>query len=65
MSDPVTVKAGQYDNIDGIHCGATRDFQVTCGGNTAVLAQDGDDFLFERHDITAKRDGEGVVFAKN
>ncbi|MEE9325984.1 MAG: hypothetical protein V3U71_01735 [Cocleimonas sp.] len=64
MSDPVTVELGKYDSIDGIHCGVTIDYQVTCGGNTTVLENDGDEFTFDRHGITVKRNESDVTFTK-
>ena len=65
MAESVTVLEGYYDNINSIHCGVIRDFKVTCGGDMTLLTNDGDEFRFERHGITAKRNGNEVSFTKD
>lgn len=64
MSESVTVKEGYYDKIDNIHCGVIRDFKVTCGPEM-VLLEEGQEHLFERPQITAKRENDEVTFTKD
>lgn len=65
MAESVTVKEGYYDKINNIHCGVIRGFKVTCGGSMTLLCDDGDEFLFERQGIAAKRGGDEVTFTKD
>ncbi len=64
MSDSISIKEGYYDKIGIIHCGVIRGFKVNCGGELKVL-EDGEEHHYERVGITAKRQGDEVVFTKD
>ncbi len=64
MSESITVQEGYYDKIGIIHCGVIRGFKVNCAGELKVL-DDGEEHLFERVGVTAKRQGGEVTFTKN
>lgn len=64
MSDSITLKEGQYDKLGIIHCGVILGFKVNCAGELKTL-EDGEEHTFDRVGITAKRQGDEVIFNKS
>ncbi len=64
MSDSLTFKEGTYDKMGVVHCGVIRGFKVHCGPELVQTLDDGEEHLFERTGITAKRQGDEVIFSK-
>ena len=64
MSDEsITLTPRTYDKLGVIHCGVTREGFIAVGGEVHDIA-DGEEILFERSRIKAKRNGSEYTFTK-
>jgi len=64
MSDSLTLKEGQYDKLGVIQCGVIRGFKVHCAIEPLATLDDGDEHVFQRVGVKAKRMGDEVIFSK-
>jgi len=59
----LTLEPKKYDKLGVIHCGVTREGFIAVGGDTSDIA-DGEEVVFERVKIKAKRSGSEYTFSK-
>ena len=59
----ITLTPKTYDKIGVIHCGVTRDGFISVAGDVRDMA-DGEEILFERVGIKARRKGAEYTFTK-
>ena len=64
MSGPLTLTEGQYGKLGVIQCGVIRGFKVHCSIEPLATLDDGEEHLFERVGVKAKRAGDEVIFSK-
>jgi hypothetical protein len=62
-NNTLTLKVTQHDKLGIIHCGVTREGFIAVGGDPRDIA-DGEEILFERAGIRAKRNGSEYIFTK-
>ena len=64
MSDQsLTLKVPTHDRLGIIHCGVTREGFIAVGGEPRNIA-DGEEILFERVGIRARRSGSEYTFTR-
>jgi hypothetical protein len=61
--ETVTLTAHHYGKIGLVHCGVTHDGFVAVGGDPRDIA-DGQEILFERVAVKARRNGNDYTFTK-
>jgi hypothetical protein len=61
--ESITLEARSHGKVGLIHCGVTRDGFIAVGGDPRDIA-DGEEILFERVGIKAKRSGSEYTFTK-
>ena len=59
----ITLTPKTYDKIGVIHCGVTRDGFISVAGDVRDMA-DGEEILFERVGIKARRKGAEYTFTR-
>jgi hypothetical protein len=59
----LTLKPATHDKLGIIHCGVTREGFIAVGGEPRNIA-DGEEILFERVGIKAKRSGNEYIFTR-
>jgi len=57
----ITLVAGQYEALDGVHCGVSKFGQVTVAGDTTML-EDGQSHVFARAHIGVSRSADEYIF---
>jgi hypothetical protein len=62
--DSLTLGPREHDKLGAVHCGVTREGFIAVGGVPKNIA-DGEEILFERDGITAKRNGSEYIFTRN
>ena len=62
-SNTLTLEEGKHDKLGIVHCGVTREGFIAVRGDPRDIA-DGEEILFERVGIKAKRNGSDYVFTK-
>jgi hypothetical protein len=61
--EPLTLEPKHYDKFGQVHCGVTREGFISVAGDVRDIA-DGEEILFERAGIKAKRKGSEYTFSK-
>ena len=59
----ITLTPRTYSKLGTVHCGVTRDGFIAVGGDPRDIA-DGQEIVFERTRIKAKRNGSEYTFTK-
>ena len=59
----ITLTPRTYSKLGAVHCGVTRDGFIAVGGDPRDIA-DGQEIVFERTRIKAKRNGNEYTFTK-
>jgi hypothetical protein len=59
----LTLTPRNHDKLGIIHCGVTREGFIAVGGEPRDIA-DGEEILFERTGIKAKRNGSDYTFTR-
>jgi len=62
-TDTLTLAPTQHDKLGIIHCGVTREGFIVVGGDPRDIG-DGQEILFERTGITARRQGSEYTFTR-
>ncbi len=57
----ITLVAGQYEALDGVHCGVSKFGQVTVAGDVTTL-EDGQSHVLARTHIEVSRSDEEYAF---
>ena len=60
-TDTLTLAPTQHDKLGIIHCGVTREGFIAVGGDPRDI-EDGQEILFERTGIRARRQGSVYTF---
>ncbi len=64
MSEEViTLQAKSHDKLGVVHCGVTREGFIVVGGEPRPI-EDGEEIVFERTRIVARRSGSEYTFAR-
>jgi hypothetical protein len=61
--DSLTLTPTNHDKLGIIHCGVTREGFIAVGGEPRNIA-DGEEILFERTGIKARRKGSDYTFTR-
>ncbi len=61
--DTLTLTPHSYGKLGLVHCGVTREGFIAVGGDPRDIA-DGEEILFERVGIKARRNGSEYVFSR-
>lgn len=62
--ETLTLLPKTHGKLGVVHCGVTREGFIAVGGEVRDIA-DGQEILFERVSIRAKRNGSEYAFCKN
>jgi hypothetical protein len=62
-TDTLTLAPAQHDKLGVIHCGVTREGFIAVGGEPRNI-DDGQEILFERPGIKARRHGSEYTFSR-
>jgi hypothetical protein len=62
-TDSLTLAPAQHDKLGIIHCGVTREGFIAVGGEPRDI-EDGQEILFERTGIRARRQGSEYTFTR-
>lgn len=62
-SDTLTLSPRHYDKLGLIHCGVTREGFIAVAGDPRDIA-DGEEIIFEKVGVKAKRNGSEYIFTK-
>lgn len=62
-TDTLTLTPAKHDKLGIIHCGVTREGFIAVGGEPRDI-EDGQEILFERTGIKARRQGSDYTFTR-
>jgi hypothetical protein len=62
-ADTLTLGPAKHDKLGIIHCGVTREGFIVVGGEPRNI-EDGEEILFERTGIRARRSGSDYTFTR-